>query len=134
VVGAGENHTPDPELVHRFIQVGDAEDVGVHNRQEGFFGGDAAEVQDRVHALAHLHDRVAVSQVALDHFLAGTGRADVAEVSQAHDVRELVQVLAQAAPEVTGGAGEEDASEWFRHDVGEGRCRKRGLCWKPARR
>ena len=72
-------------------------------------------LRDGVDALAHAHDGVAVAQVAQDDFLVRRGRAEVGHVGQAHDVGEFVQALAQAAAQVTGGAGEQDAFEWFRH-------------------
>jgi hypothetical protein len=113
MAGAGVHHALDAEFVDRLVQVVQAEDVGVHDRQEGAFHRDAAEMQDGVAAFHHLHHGVAVGQVALHDFFALAGRAQVADVGQAHGFRPGLEALAQFAADAAGGAGHQDAFEWF---------------------
>ncbi len=91
----------------RFVQVIGALDVGRQDRFERPFDRDAAQVDDRVHALDQRIDRLRVGQVARHDFLARARGAQLGNVGQAQHIGIAREPLAQHLAEVAARAGQQ---------------------------
>ena len=113
MVGAGKDHALDAVPARGLVEVDHAGDVGRQNRRPGLLGGDAAHVNNGVHALHQRHHGGLVLQRAqLDVF---TGlrlrRLERVDVAQAQLVAIAFQADSQLAAQATGGACEQEAGK-----------------------
>jgi len=95
----------------RFVEVPDADDVGLEDRRERPLGRDAAEVDDRLAAGDDPVDRAGVMERRGHDLLAGAGGCHLGDVAEAQRPREPAQARPQLAAEAAGGAGQEQAVE-----------------------
>ena len=90
----------------------DADDVGLQDRIERLLGGDAAQVNDGIHAFQQCVHRRAVFERGRQHFFAGCSGAEIGRVADTRNVvHSALQPRPQHAAQAAGGAGEQQAAE-----------------------
>ena len=107
MVRAGEHHPFDAVFACRFVQVVQAQNVGLQDRPKRAFDRHPTQVNNRLHALHHHIHRGGISQIGQQHFFARAGRATINAVGQAQHLAVGFQPPSEGLAQAAGRAGQQ---------------------------
>ncbi len=113
MVGTGKHDTAHTVLARRFVQVIDAQNVGLQDRAERPLHRNAAQVDDGIHALHHGVDRRRVGQISQHDFFVHAGNAKLHPIRQAQHIAVGLEAWAQCLAQTTGSAGQQQPGVGF---------------------
>ena len=109
MVRAREDDPLDAIDARGFVQVVDADDVGLEDRIERHLDRHAAQVHDRIDTAQQIAHRGAILEPRVDEFFALCSAAEARDIGQSQHFAIGFQSRAQLAAQATGSAGQQQA-------------------------